>query len=75
MCALVGDVAVAGFPEPVPIIMDSSASRRVGWSGAAPEIVIDSAGDGLGTGGLADAQAVVCSRTRGRREFFRDFPP
>src|ERR1700680_3513478 len=50
---LVADFAVAGVPDPVPIIEEAIAGEGLQRRGAGPEIVINTGGDGF-LGGVAD---------------------
>ena len=69
MGALVADIAVAGLPEPVPIVMELLAPRGIERRGAAPKVVIHRRRNGLGTGGLADAGAKLVAEGAGYPNF------
>ena len=67
--ALVADVAVAGGPDPVPIVVEVFAAERVFWGRTTPDIVIDGGRDGLGAGGLADARAAFVAKAASEDDF------
>ena len=55
--ALVADVAVAGGPHPVPVVVQPGAPQRQEVGRAAPEVVVDPVGDRLGAVREADRGA------------------
>src|SRR5439155_1730309 len=67
--ALVADIAVAGWPDPVPIVVETLAHQRLHRRWAAPQIVIDAGGNGLGTVDFADAGARFVAQAAGVEDF------
>src|SRR5262249_41089669 len=57
MDALVTKIAIAGGPNPMPIVMQPFSHQGFLRGGTAPEIVIDVWGDLLRAGDVADAGA------------------
>src|SRR5690606_29023413 len=67
--ALVAEVAIAGIPHPVPIVVELLAGERLLRGGSAPEIVIESFGDRLFAFHFADAGAALVADATGPEEF------
>ena len=67
--ALVADVAAAGWPDPVPIVVEVFAHERLHGSGAAPEVVVDAGGDGLGAAHFTDAGARLIAEAASVEDF------
>src|SRR6185369_1962706 len=69
MDALVAQIAVAGGPNPMPIIVEAFAHQRVFGCRAAPEVVIYFGRNRLGAGHFADAGAALVTKTAGAKDF------
>src|SRR5882724_11530044 len=67
--ALVADVAVPGFPNPMPIVMKALAHQGVFRRGAAPQVIIDRGRDGLRTAGQPDAWAAFIAKPARTHDF------
>src|SRR5262245_46236706 len=65
MNALVAQVAIAVFPNQVPIIMQMLAAERLNRRGAAPEIVVNRLGNRLFALHLADARPGFVAQAAG----------
>ena len=59
MDALVAEVAIAGAPDPMPVVVQLAAAQGVFFGGAAPEIVVHIGRQGLGSAGFAYAGAAL----------------
>ena len=61
--APVGHLAVAPIPLPMPVVVEALAHHGGHGGGAGPQIVVDTGGNGLGFGDLADGGTGVESGT------------
>src|ERR1041385_56839 len=66
---LVAQIAVAGRPNPMPIIMQILAHQRILGGGTTPQIVVDVLGHGLGAVDFADARAPFVAQATRSQDF------
>src|ERR1700683_2581731 len=62
--ALIAEVAVAGIPEPVPVVVEAIEAELTLWRRSGPQIVIDAGGNGSG-GRVADGVAPLEAQAAG----------
>src|ERR1039457_6859044 len=65
MHALIADVAVAGVPEPVPVVLEAQSVEGAHWGGAEEHVPVDAGGDGRILG-VADGGAAFETETLGQ---------
>src|SRR6202011_5591783 len=56
MDALIAEIAVAGIPDPMPVVVELLAPQREFFGGGAPEGILDRLRQRLFSGSLADAR-------------------
>src|SRR5439155_6628747 len=71
--ALIAHIAIAGRPNPVPVVVQPFAHQRFLGGGPAPEIIINVFRDGLGSIHLADADTALVTEAP-RAEDFSNVP-
>ena len=63
--ALVADVAVAGVPDPVPVVVQVLPAQRFHRRRTTPQVIVDAGRDRLFAAHLADAGAVLVTGAQG----------
>jgi hypothetical protein len=69
MDALVAEIAAAGGPDPMPIVMEILAHEGLHRGRTAPDVVINARGNGLGAGDFADAGAAFVAKAAREENF------